>query len=80
MGGQSSDEQNPKMRGTVLKQEIELRELTPAQVALLDELLHVLRRGVARARLAPAAASQHRHHGGHPVEVPSSRIGNKSVR
>ena len=62
------------------RQREELAQAVPAQVVLLDELLDVLRRGAAGARLEQAAAAISGTTDSILALVPSSRIGNRSVR
>ena len=58
----------------------ELAERIPAQIVLLQELLHVLRRRAAGAGLVQSAAASSGTIDSIFALVPSSRIGNRSVR
>ena len=58
----------------------ELAERIPAQVVFLRQLLHVLRCRAAGAGFVHAAAVHQRTMDSILAEVPSSMIGNRSVR
>ena len=57
----------------------ELAKRVPAEVVLLDKLLYVLRRGAAGAGLEEAAAAISGTTESIFADVPTSRIGNRSV-